>query len=116
MAASKNVVTLNDTTFDREVSASPTPVLVDFGARWCAPCRALAPIVDRLADEMAGKLKVAEVDVDDAPEVAARYGVRSVPTVIVFAGGRKVGQHVGLASREKLLRLLEPTSHATAAT
>src|SRR5688572_17312237 len=107
MTATKNVLDVDDTTFDREVLASDRPVLVDFGAPWCGPCRSLAPIVDRIADETAGRVKVAKVDVDESPIVAQRYGIRSLPTVVVFYGGRKVAQHVGLTTREKLLALLE---------
>lgn len=106
MAQSKNVKSVGDSSFDQEVLASDVPVLVDFGARWCGPCKALDKVIDRIADETAGRLKVAKVDVDDAPQVAARYGVRGVPTVLVFSGGQKVGQHVGATSREKLLELV----------
>jgi thioredoxin 1 len=107
MATSKNVIQLNDGNFDAEVLRSDQPVLVDFGATWCGPCKALAPIVSMIADENVGKLKVAKVDIDDSPGVAQRYGIRSAPTVLLFRGGEKKAQHVGLTSKEKLLKLLE---------
>ncbi len=106
MGQSKNVKEVGDSTFEHEVLASPVPVLVDFGAKWCGPCKALDRVIDRIADDTVGRVKVAKVDVDDAPEVAAKYGVRGVPTVFVFAGGQKVAQHIGATSREKLLSLL----------
>jgi thioredoxin 1 len=105
MAASKNVHLVDDQNFDQEVLQASGPVLVDFTATWCGPCKILGPIVEQLADEFAGKLKVAKVDVDHAPGVAAKYGIRSVPTVMVFQGGQKKGQHIGLAKRDKLLEL-----------
>jgi len=106
MAASKNVQTFNQQNFESEVLKSDVPVLVDFTATWCGPCKALAPIVEKIADEFAGKVKVGKLDIDESPDVTARYGVRSVPTVIVFKGGQKSGQHVGLTNRDKLVALL----------
>lgn len=104
--ASKNVLVFNEQNFESEVLKSPVPVLVDFTATWCGPCRMLAPIVEKLADELAGQVKVGKLDIDDAPGVSARYAVRSVPTVMVFQGGEKKAQHVGLTTREKLVQLL----------
>jgi thioredoxin 1 len=104
--AGKNVHSLNDDNFDAEVIKSDKPVLVEFGATWCGPCKALAPIVSKIADDFQGKIKVCEVDIDDATEVTKKYGVRSVPTVLVFKGGQKAGQSVGLTTREKLVELL----------
>jgi thioredoxin 1 len=102
----KNVIELTDTNFDKEVLQSTETVLVDFGATWCGPCKVLAPIVEKIADETAGKYRVGKLDIDEAPEVTKRYGVRGVPTVIVFKGGQKVAQHVGVTSKENLLKLL----------
>ena|SRR5579883_1748062 len=104
--ASKNVVEANDLNFDEVVLQAKTPVLVDFSATWCGPCKMLTPIVERLADEAGGQYKVVKVDVDEAPGVAGRYGIRGVPTVIAFENGAKRAQHVGVTNREKLLQLL----------
>jgi len=104
--AGKNVHEFNQDNFDSEVLRSDVPVLVDFTATWCGPCKALAPIVEKVADEFAGKVKVGKLDIDLSPEVTKKYGVRSVPTVLVFKGGQKIGQHVGLTSRDKLVALL----------
>jgi thioredoxin 1 len=106
MAASKNVLTFNDQNFESEVLKSQVPVLVDFTATWCGPCRALAPIVEKLADEFEGKVKVGKLDIDEARGVAEKYGIRSVPTVLVFQGGEKKAQHIGLTNRDKLVQLL----------
>ena len=81
-------------------------MLVDFTATWCGPCKMLAPIVEKLADESGGTFKVGKLDVDDAPQVTQRYGVRGVPTVMVFKGGEKTGQHVGVTNKETLLKLI----------
>ena len=104
--AGKNVQAFNDVNFDADVLKSDVPVLVDFTATWCGPCKALAPIVEKLADEMSGQIRVGKVDIDDAPATAQKYGVRSVPTVMVFKGGQKGAQHVGLTNRDKLVALL----------
>jgi thioredoxin 1 len=107
LMAGKNVIELTDDNFDAEVVSSPIPVLVDFTATWCGPCKMLAPIVEKIADENVGKYKVAKLDIDDAPKVTQRFGVRSVPTVLVFKGGSKAGQHVGVTNKETLIKMLE---------
>jgi len=104
--AGNNVIELNDTNFESEVTTSDKPVLVDFGASWCGPCKILAPIVEKLADEFVGKYKVCKVDIDEAPTVAAKFGIRGVPTVLVFKNGQKTGQHVGVTNKETLLKML----------
>lgn len=104
--ASKNVQTFNEMNFEAEVLKSDVPVLVDFTATWCGPCKALAPIVDKVADEYQGKVKVGKVDIDDAPGIATKYGIRSVPTVLIFKNGEKTAQNVGLTTRDKLVGLL----------
>jgi thioredoxin 1 len=103
----QHVITLDDSTFDAEVlhSDSPLPILVDFGAAWCGPCKALRPIVERLAESQAGRLRVAEVDIDEAPGVARRLGIRGAPTVVVFRGGKETGRQLGTTTRERLLAL-----------
>jgi thioredoxin 1 len=107
MSAQSHVKHLNDLDFDAEVLSAPGTVLVDFGATWCGPCKMLAPIVAKIAEERADTLTVAEVDIDDAPNVAARYGIRSAPTLLVFRGGQKVAQHVGLTTRQRILDLVD---------
>jgi thioredoxin 1 len=105
--AGKNVIELTDANFEAEVLKSSVPVLVDFTATWCGPCRVLAPIVEGLADEFAGKYKVGKLDIDDAPGVTQKYGVRGVPTVMVFKGGEKKAQHVGVTNKDTLVKMLE---------
>jgi thioredoxin 1 len=103
--ASKNVHNFDDSNFDSEVLQADGPVLVDFHATWCGPCKILAPIVEKLADEYEGKLKVGKVDIDAAPRIAQKYGIASVPTVMVFSGGEKKAAHIGVAKREKLIQM-----------
>jgi thioredoxin 1 len=103
MGASKNVVVVDDASFEAEVLKADKPVLVDFGATWCGPCKALAPVVDSLADETVGKYKIVTVDIDDAPGVAQKYGIRGVPTLAVFRSGEKTASHVGVTTKAKLL-------------
>jgi thioredoxin 1 len=104
--ASANVQEFNDGNWEEEVLKSDAPVLVDFTAAWCGPCKMLAPIVDQLADELAGKVKVGKLDIDSSPGTAQRYQVRGVPTLILFKGGTQAAQHVGLASKQKILSLV----------
>ena len=100
--ASENVKTLTDASFDAEVLKSSEPVLVDFWATWCGPCRAVAPVVDALAKDYAGKVKVGKMDVDSNPQVATKYGVMSIPTLLMFKDGKVVGQVVGAVPRPTL--------------
>src|SRR5437660_5207194 len=86
--ASANVVELTTANWEKEVVKSDKPVLVDFWAVWCGPCRALSPTIDRLADQYAGKVKVGKLNTDEAPDVAARYGISSIPQVMLFKGGQ----------------------------
>ena len=104
--AGKNVLEFNDGNFEAEVLKSSTPVLVDFTATWCGPCKALSPIVEKIADESVGKYKVGKLDIDDSPGITQKYGVRGVPTVMIFKNGEKAAQHVGVTNRETLLKLL----------
>jgi thioredoxin 1 len=104
--AGANVLEINDLNFEGEVLKSSVPVLLDFGAVWCAPCRALAPIVDKLADELKGKVKVGKLDIDDSPVVASKFRIQGVPTVLVFKDGKESGRHVGMTSKETLVKLL----------
>ncbi len=91
--------------FEQEVVQSDMPVLVDFWAQWCGPCRVLTPLIDDLANEYKGKVKVCKLNIDDAPEVATRYGVMSIPTVMVFNDGKVAGETVGVVSKEKLVSM-----------
>jgi thioredoxin 1 len=102
-----NVLTIDDETFDQEVLGAHEPVLVDFTATWCGPCKMLAPIVERIADENAGRIKVGKIDIDESPNVAARLGIRGAPTLVVFKHGKEAARHVGATSKEKILALLE---------
>lgn len=105
MASSKNVKVMEkDADFEAEIKTGT--VIADFGATWCGPCKALAPIVEKIADEHAGKVKVLSIDIDDLPDTTKKYGVKSVPTILVFKNGEKVGQSVGLTSRENILKML----------
>jgi thioredoxin 1 len=104
--AGANVLEINDLNFDSEVVKSDVPFLLDFSAVWCGPCKALAPIVEKLADEYKGKVRVGKLDIDDSPGVASKFAIKSVPTVLVFKGGRESGRHVGVTNKETLLKLL----------
>ena len=100
--ASENIKQLTDADFEAEVLKSEVPTLVDFWAVWCGPCKQIAPMVDALADDYKGRLKVAKVDVDHNQIVAQQYSVRSIPTLLIFKGGKVVGQFVGTMPRSKL--------------
>ena len=100
--ASNDVVILQDATFDKEVLKSDVPVLVDFWAVWCGPCKAIAPAVEELAKQYKGKVKVAKMDVDEHQQVPQQFGIRSIPTLLVFKGGRVVDTIVGAVPKSKL--------------
>ena len=93
--AGSNTLTFTDTNFEQEVLKSPIPALVDFWAEWCSPCRALAPTIDQLASDYAGKAKVGKLDIDAFGPVAMKYGIQSIPTVLIFKGGQVVKKFVG---------------------
>lgn len=100
--AAENIKILTDDNFEQEVLKSERPTLVDFWATWCAPCRAIAPHVDAIAAKFDGKLNVGKLDIDSSPKVPTTYDVRSIPTLLLFKGGRVVGQIVGAVSKAKI--------------
>ena len=105
--AEENVTHVSDSNFEQEVMKSPTPVLVDFWAPWCAPCRAIAPIVEELAGQYAGRLKVVKVNVDDNPQTPARFGVRGIPNLIIVKGGEVKDQIIGAVPKQQLVRAVD---------
>ncbi len=100
-------VKITSANFESEVLKSELPVLVDFWAAWCGPCRMLAPAVAQIADEYDGKVKVGKVNVDEEPELAQRFGIMSIPTVLAFKDGKKTATSIGLVPKDKLLALLK---------
>ena len=104
--ASQNVVTITTANFDQEVLKSAIPVLVDFWATWCGPCKMIAPILDELADEKAGKIKIGKVDVDGNQDLAGKYGIRAIPTLLLFKGGAVKEQMVGMVGKKDLEKRL----------
>ena len=100
--AGADVMNIGDADFEREVLKSEHPVLVDFWATWCAPCRAIAPAIEELATQYKGKVKVAKVNIDDNQDTPQQYGIRSIPTLLVFKGGKVVGQIVGAVPKAKI--------------
>ena len=105
--ASDQIVTVTDTNFDADVLKSAQPVLIDFWAPWCAPCRAIAPLVDAIAGEYTGRVKVGKVNVDENPRVPTEYQVTHIPTLLVFKGGKVVGQLVGSFKKTQLEDLVK---------
>ena len=102
-----NIAQLTADTFEQSIDGE-VPVLVDFWAEWCAPCRAVAPILEEIAREKAGELRVLKLNVDENPQVAARLGILSIPTLILFSKGREKARVVGARAQEQLLREIEP--------
>lgn len=101
-------VNVTDSTFDQEVLKSAEPVLVDFWAAWCGPCKMIAPILEEMAPEYAGKMKIAKVDVDSNPVIATKFGIRSIPTLLVFKNGVVVDQIVGAMPKKMLTEKVNP--------
>ena len=111
--AGANTLEFSDASFDQDVLNSEVPVLVDFWAEWCGPCRQMSPTIDAIASDYAGKVKVGKLNVDHNNGTAARYAVRSIPTLLLFKGGRVVEQRVGNAPKTELQKMLDP--HVTVA-
>jgi thioredoxin 1 len=97
---------ITKTTFEKEVTSSNIPVLVDFWAPWCGPCRMLSPVLDELAGEMKNEVKVVKVNVDEEPELASKFGIMSIPTVIAFKQGKAISKVVGFRSKEDFKNML----------
>ena len=106
-SARKGVIELNSKDFDKFVANANAPVLVDFWAVWCAPCLAMAPIIEELARDYAGRVLFAKVNVDENPDVASRFGIMAIPTFILFKGGKPVDRMIGAAGREPLERMIK---------
>lgn len=104
--AGANTLTFKDSTFDQDVLNADTPVLVDFWAEWCGPCRVMAPTVDAVAEEYSGKVKVGKLNVDDNGATAMRYNIRGIPTLLLFKGGKVVEQRVGAIGRAEVHKML----------
>ena len=107
MGEGEKVIHIKEAEFEETVVNSETPVLVDFWAPWCGPCHMIAPIVEGLAGEYDGRVKVTKVNVDENPNVAAKYGIRSIPTILVFKGGQVQDQVIGVVSKDELSKKLE---------
>jgi thioredoxin 1 len=105
--ASDKVIQVTDDTFEAEVKQSSVPVLVDFWASWCAPCKAIAPMIDELADEFDGRVKICKVNVDDNPATPGQFGVRGIPTLLLFKGGEVLDQSVGAVPKNQLQEMIK---------
>jgi thioredoxin 1 len=105
--AGANTLSVTDTSFDTEVVNSAVPVLVDFWAEWCGPCKMMTPTVEQVATEYAGRLKVVKVDVDENGGTAMRYNIRGIPTLLLFKGGKVVDSRVGAVGKSEVLKMLE---------
>ncbi|MFT7111128.1 MAG: thioredoxin 1 [Psychrobacter glaciei] len=106
---SDNILTLTDDSFDADVLQSDTPVLVDYWAEWCGPCKMIAPVLEEIADEYAGKLKIAKLNIDQNEATAPKYGVRGIPTLMIFKGGNVEGTKVGALSKSQLTAFIDST-------
>ncbi len=105
--ASPHIVTLTAQNFDSEVLKSAQPVLVDFWAEWCGPCKMLGPVLDELAGEYVGKARIGKVNIDDHQDLAVQFGINSIPTLLLFKGGQVVGQTVGLKPKTALKQAID---------
>jgi len=104
---SEQIVTVTDDTFEDQVIGSDTPVLVDYWAEWCGPCKMIAPVLEQIADEYNGKLKIAKLNIDENPSTPPKYGIRGIPTLMLFKNGEVEGTKVGSLSKSQLTEFLE---------
>ncbi|WP_342227884.1 thioredoxin TrxA [Rickettsiella endosymbiont of Rhagonycha lignosa] len=102
-----SIITLNDTSFEKEVLQASSPILVDFWAEWCGPCKMISPILEELATKYLGKIKIAKLNVDENPNTPAKYGVRGIPTLILFKDGKALETKVGALSKSQLETFLD---------
>ena len=100
-------ITLNESNFDRELTQDDKPMIVDFWAEWCGPCRMIGPALEEIASELGDKVTVAKLNIDENPDTPSRYGVRGIPTMLLFKGGQPVAQKVGAAPRSQIQQWLE---------
>ena len=105
--ASDNILTLTNGNFDDETKRAESPILVDFWAEWCGPCRMVAPVLEQLAVDYKGKARVGKVNVDEHSAIASKYGVQSIPTLLLFKQGKVVEQYIGVTTREMLSKLID---------
>jgi thioredoxin 1 len=108
--AGQNVHIFTEENFEQEVLTSPQPVLVDFWAEWCGPCKMLAPVIDEVAEEKAGAVKVGKIDVDACPSLAQRFAIRAIPTLLIFKNGEVQQQMVGMTGKQEILSKLSAVS------
>ena len=101
-----SVITINNENFEKEVLQSRIPVLLDFWASWCGPCRMMSPVVDDIAESMNTSIKVGKINVDECPDLAAKYNVMSIPTFVVIKNGQETGRTVGVQSKDEIVKLL----------
>jgi len=102
-----NAIKVTDASFENDVLKSAEPVVVDFWAEWCGPCRMIAPSLDQIATEMAGKVKIAKINIDENPNIASKLGIRSIPTLMVFKGGKHAATKVGAAAKGDLQKWIQ---------
>jgi thioredoxin 2 len=107
LSAAREPITVTDANFASAVEASPVPVLLDLWAPWCGPCRMIAPVIEQLASEMAGRVRVAKLNVDDNPVTASRFNIKSIPALLILKGGGEVDRMVGVQPKQEIARRLE---------